>query len=71
MSGLVLELWAAPIAQGSWTWAFDDMMLFAQDGFVNLETSTEQGGKVVIDGSAAGARTLPERRPVCAGWLGR
>ncbi|MGI6258751.1 MAG: hypothetical protein ACOYKC_02720 [Anaerolineaceae bacterium] len=63
LSGLVLELWAAPIAQGTWTWAFDDVMLLAQDGLVNLETSTEQGGKVVIDGErgwsedAAGKKT--------------
>lgn len=50
LAGLVLELWAAPTITGTWTWAFDDVMLFAQDGFVNLETMTVQGGKVVIDG---------------------
>lgn len=50
LSELILELWAAPVREGTWTWAFDDVMLFAQDGFVCLDTNTEPGGKVVIDG---------------------
>lgn len=50
LAGLTLELWATPTRAGTWTWAFDDLMLFAQDGFVTLDTFTEPGGKVVIDG---------------------
>lgn len=50
LAGLTLELWATPIQAGTWRWAFDDVMLFPQDGFVNLDTSTEPGGKVIIDG---------------------
>jgi len=63
LAGLTLELWATPISAGTWTWAFDDVMLFAQDGFVNLDTSTVPGGKVIIDGDhgwsedAAGKKT--------------
>jgi hypothetical protein len=50
LDGLTLELWATPTRAGTWTWAFDDLMMFAQDGFVTLDTFTEPGGKVVIDG---------------------
>jgi hypothetical protein len=50
LSGLILELWATPIKAGTWTWAFDDVMLFAEDGFVNLDTSVVPGGKLIIDG---------------------
>lgn len=50
LSGLILELWATPTNAGTWTWAFDDVMLFAEDGFVNLDTSVAPGGKLVIDG---------------------
>lgn len=50
LEGLTMELWATPTRSGTWTWAFDDVMLFAQDGFVVLDTHTESGGKVVIDG---------------------
>lgn len=50
LAGLTLELWATPTRAGTWTWAFDDLMLFAQDGFVTLDTFTEPGGKIVIDG---------------------
>ena len=51
LAGLTLELWATPNRAGTWTWAFDDVMLFAQDGFVSLDTSTVPGGKVIIDGN--------------------
>ena len=50
LSGLILELWATPTTAGTWTWAFDDVMLFAEDGFVNLDTTVVPGGKLVIDG---------------------
>jgi len=50
LSGLTLELWATPTNAGTWTWAFDDVMLFSEDGFVNLDTSVVPGGKLIIDG---------------------
>ena len=52
LAGLTLELWASPTQAGTWTWAFDDVMLFAQDGFVSLDTVVEPGGKVIIDGNS-------------------
>ena len=50
LSGITLELWATPTNAGTWTWAFDDVMLFAEDGFINLDTYVVPGGKLVIDG---------------------
>ncbi len=50
LAELTLELWATPTRAGTWTWAFDDVMLFAEDGFVNLDTLVVPGGKLIIDG---------------------
>lgn len=63
LKGLTLELWATPTQAGTWTWAFDDVMLFAEDGFVTVETVVVPGGKLVIEGDkgwsedAAGKKT--------------
>jgi hypothetical protein len=50
LSGLRLELWATPTRSGTWTWAFDDVMVIPQDGFVTLDTVVPTSGFVMLDG---------------------
>lgn len=54
---LTLELMAAPTEAGTWTWAFDDVMLFAQDSFATVDCDVAPGGKVVISGDKGWAET--------------
>ena len=50
LSGLQLELWATPTRSGTWTWAFDDVMVIPQNGFLTLDTSVATNGFVLLDG---------------------
>ncbi len=50
LSGLQLELWATPTRSGTWTWAFDDVMVIPQDGFLTLDTVVPTNGFVMLDG---------------------
>lgn len=62
LTGLTLELWLTPSRAGTWTWAFDDILLMAQDGFVSIDTNVETQGKVIIDGDKGWAETAAGKR---------
>jgi hypothetical protein len=62
LSGITLELWATPTNAGTWTWAFDDVMLFSEDGFVNLDTWVVAGGKLIIDGETGWSEDMTGKK---------
>ena len=62
LSGLTLELWLTPSRAGTWTWAFDDVLLLAQDGFVSIDTNVETQGKVIIEGDKGWAETAAGKK---------
>lgn len=50
LMGLRLELWLSLPIVGTFTWSFDDVMLFPEDSFVSLVTYADPNEKVVLDG---------------------
>lgn len=62
LDGLTLEIWATPNRDGTWTWAFDDLMMFADDSFVEAFTDVPENGKLVIDGETGWAETADGKK---------
>lgn len=48
---LELEIHATPTVEGTWNWAFDDVMLLSQDSFVAVDCDVAPNEELVINGA--------------------